>query len=191
VDRRRLLGGGACLAVGAAAGWLAARLWPGAELLPRVEAAADEEGAEARVKKLKLELPKVAAPKGAILAPAVRAGDLLFLSGRTAGKAGKVGKEVTLKQAQQAAREVALGHLAVMRSELGSLDKAVRLVKVLGMVNCTPDFTQQPQVINGYSELMVQVFGEKAGKGARSAVGMGSLPGGAPVEVEAIFQVKA
>jgi enamine deaminase RidA (YjgF/YER057c/UK114 family) len=189
VDRRRLLGGGACLAVGAVAGWLGARLWPGAEVLPRAEAA-DEEGAEARVKKLKLELPKVTAPKGAILAPAVRAGDLLFLSGRTGGKAGKVGKDVTVKQAQQAAREVALGHLAVMRSELGSLDKVVRLVKVLGMVNCTPEFTQQPQVINGYSELMVQVFGEKAGKGARSAVGMGSLPGGAQVEVEAIFQVK-
>jgi enamine deaminase RidA (YjgF/YER057c/UK114 family) len=190
VDRRRLLGGGACLAVGAVAGWLGARLWPGAELLPRAEAAADEDGPEARVKKLKLQLPKATPPKGAVLAPAVRAGELLFLSGRTGGKAGKVGKDVTLKQGREAAREVALGHLAVIRSELGSLDKVVRLVKVLGMVNCTPEFTQQPAVINGYSELMVEVFGEKAGKGARSAVGMGSLPGGVPVEVEAIFQVK-
>jgi hypothetical protein len=66
----------------------------------------------------------------------------------------------------------------------------VRLVKTLGMVNCTPDFTRQPQVVNGFSDLMVEVFGEKAGKGARSAVGMGSLPGGIPVEVECIFQVK-
>lgn len=175
LDRRRLLGG-AALAVGALAGG--------------AEAAAQEDGAEARVKKLKLELPKVTAPKGAVLLPAVRAGELLFLSGRTGGKPGKLGAKVTIEQGRAAAREVALGHLAVLRAELGSLDKVVRLVKVLGMVNCTPEFTQQPQVINGYSELMAEVFGEKAGKGARSAVGLASLPGGAPVEVEAIFAVK-
>lgn len=191
LDRRALLRGGACVLFGAAGGWLAARHWPDLDTTSRAEAAeAEDEGPEARVKKLKLELPRVSPPKGAILAPAVRAGDLLFLSGSTGGKPGKVGKDVTVKQAQEAARQVALRHLAVIRAELGSLDKVVRLVKVLGMVNCTPEFTQQPQVINAYSELLVQVFGDKAGKGARSAVGMGSLPGGAPVEVEAIFQVK-
>ena len=80
--------------------------------------------------------------------------------------------------------------LASVRAELGSLDRIVRLVKTLGMVNATPDFTQQPQVINGFSDLMVEIFGEKAGKGTRSAVGVGSLPGGAPVEVECVFQVR-
>jgi enamine deaminase RidA (YjgF/YER057c/UK114 family) len=80
--------------------------------------------------------------------------------------------------------------LSSVRATLGSLDKVVRLVKVLGMVNCTLDFTQQPQVINGFSELMVQVFGEQAGKGARSAVGMGSLPSNIAVEIEAIFEVR-
>ena len=81
--------------------------------------------------------------------------------------------------------------LSVVRAELGSLDKVVRLVKTFGMVNCVPSFTQTPQVINGFNDLMVEVFGEKAGKGARSAVGMGSLPGGIPVEIEVIFQVRA
>jgi hypothetical protein len=85
---------------------------------------------------------------------------------------------------------VGLVILGVVRAELGSLDRVVRLVKTLGMVNCTPDFTDQPLVINGFSDLMVEVFGEKAGKGARSAVGMASLPGGIPVEVEAVFQVR-
>src|SRR5207244_1885915 len=103
---------------------------------------------------------------------------------------GKVGKDMTVKQAREAARLVGLTILAVVRAELGSLDKVVRLVKTLGMVNCTTDFTQQPEVVNGFSELMVQVFGDKAGKGTRSAVGMGSLPRGVPVEVEALFQVK-
>ena len=80
--------------------------------------------------------------------------------------------------------------MSILQAELGSLDKVVRLVKVLGMVNCTTDFKQQPAVINGFSELMVEVFGETAGKGARSAVGMGSLPANIPVEIEAIFQVR-
>jgi hypothetical protein len=78
----------------------------------------------------------------------------------------------------------------VVRSELGSLDRVVRVVKALGMVNCTPDFTQTPAVVNGFSELLIQIFGDTAGKAARSAVGMASLPGGVPVEVEVIFQVK-
>ena len=103
---------------------------------------------------------------------------------------GKVGKELSLKEGREAARSVGLVILSVVRAELGSLDRVHRLVKTLGMVNCTPDFTQQPQVVNGFSDLMVEVFGEKLGKGARSAVGMGSLPGGIPVEIECVFQVK-
>jgi len=81
--------------------------------------------------------------------------------------------------------------LSVVRAELVSLDKVVRLVKTFGMVNCMPNFTQTPQVINGFNDLLVEIFGEKAGKGARSAVGMNSLPDGSAVEIEVIFQVKA
>lgn len=152
--------------------------------------------AEEQLKKLKLELPPVAKP-GNTLVGAVRVGDLLFCSGQGPGNVdgkpslGKVGQDLDVKQGNAAARSVGLRMLSVVRAELGSLDKVVRLVKVLGMVNCTPDFRQQPQVINGFSDLMVEVFGDTAGKGARSAVGMSSLPGGIPVEIEAIFQVKA
>lgn len=152
--------------------------------------------AEEQLKNLKLELPTLARSPGSLIVPCVRAGDMLYVSGHTpvdaAGKAvvGKLGKDMDAKQGQEAARLVALRVLSVVRGELGSLDRVVRLVKTLGMVNCTPEFTQTPQVVNGFSELMIQVFGEAAGKGARSAVGMASLPGGVPVEVEVIFQVR-
>ena len=152
--------------------------------------------AEEQIKKLKLELPAPGKAGVGTIVPAVRAGDMLYVSGHTPstpdGKpvVGKLGKDMEVKQGQEAARLVALRVLSVVRAELGSLDKVVRLVKVLGMVNCTPDFTQTPAVVSGYSELMIQVFGEQAGKGARSAVGMASLPNGVPVEVEVIFQVK-
>jgi enamine deaminase RidA (YjgF/YER057c/UK114 family) len=102
---------------------------------------------------------------------------------------GKVGRDLTIEQGNAAARLVGLRILANVRHSLGSLNKVERLVKVLGMVNATPEFGQQPQVVNGFSDLMVEIFGEERGKGARSAVGMGSLPGGIPVEVEAIFEV--
>jgi enamine deaminase RidA (YjgF/YER057c/UK114 family) len=102
---------------------------------------------------------------------------------------GKVGADLDVEQGKAAARQTGLAILATVRSHLGSLDRVVRLVKVLGMVNCTPDFVDQPKVINGFSDLMVEVFGDP-GKGARSAVGMGSLPSNIAVEVEAIFQVK-
>ncbi len=153
-------------------------------------------GHEERLKKLKLELPKVELPRGVTLVPAVRAGDMLYVSGHIPIKngkpvVGKLGKDMSVKEGREAARLVGLTILAVVRRELGSLDRVVRLVKTLGMVNCTPDFTRQPEVINGFSDLMVAVFGEKAGKGTRSAVGMSSLPLGAPVEVEALFQVKS
>jgi enamine deaminase RidA (YjgF/YER057c/UK114 family) len=193
-DRRRFLAGGGCVAAGAALGYLVPR-WAGAGLAPAAAAALGEGGAEERLRKLKLTLPPVSKP-GATLVPAVRVGEVLYVSGHGPGKVdgkavlGKLGKELTVKEGQAAARLVGLVILGVVRAELGSLDKVVRLVKVLGMVNCTPDFTQQPAVINGFSDLMVEVFGASAGKGARSAVGMASLPGGIPVEIEAIFQVR-
>ena len=127
---------------------------------------------------------------------AVRTGNLLFLAGKgpRPGKdgrrpKGKVGREYTVEQGYQHARTVGLDLLAVMRAELGSLDKVKRVVKVLGMVNAVPEFDDQPKVINGCSDLFVEVFGER-GKHARSAVGMGSLPMGIPVEIECIVEVE-
>jgi enamine deaminase RidA (YjgF/YER057c/UK114 family) len=103
---------------------------------------------------------------------------------------GKVGKDVDIDSAAKAARRCAIGLLATLRSEVGSLNKVKRLVKTTGMVNCTPDETQQPEVINGCSQLIVDVFGEENGKGARAAVGMASLPRGAICEIEMIFELK-
>jgi enamine deaminase RidA (YjgF/YER057c/UK114 family) len=151
-------------------------------------------GAEARIKELGLQLPTPPSPV-ATYVPAVQVGNLLFVSGhgplKTDGKmiTGKVGADMTLEQGKEAARVTGLAILANVRKALGSLDRVMRLVKVLGMVNATADFKEHPQVINGFSDLMVDVFGDVAGKGARSAVGMGSLPGNIAVEVEAIFEV--
>jgi enamine deaminase RidA (YjgF/YER057c/UK114 family) len=151
-------------------------------------------GAEANLKKLGIDLGTVSAPV-ANYVNAVRTGNLLFLAGKgpraDAGGArptGKVGRDYTAEQAYQHARSVGLDLLAVMRQELGSLDKVKRVVKVLGMVNAVPEFTDHPKVINGCSDLFVEVLGE-AGKHARSAVGMGSLPMGIPVEIECIVEV--
>ncbi|MBI3855510.1 MAG: RidA family protein [Planctomycetes bacterium] len=152
--------------------------------------------AEEQLKALKIELPVIPKPLASLIVPCVRAGDLLFVSGHTPvgadGKSivGKLGQDMDVKQGQEAARIVALRVLSVVRTELGSLDRVVRVVKALGMVNCTPDFKETPAVVNGFSELLVQVFGDAAGKAARSAVGMASLPGGVPVEVELILQVR-
>jgi enamine deaminase RidA (YjgF/YER057c/UK114 family) len=192
-NRRRFLSNCGWVAVGATGGLLLPRWFASVEPAAAQEKSAPS--AEAQLRKLKLELPPVAKP-GATLVPAVRAGDMLYVSGHGPRKAdgtsvvGKVGQDLDVKQGQEAARLIGLQVLSVVRQELGSLDNVVRLVKTLGMVNATPDFKQQPQVINGFSNLMVEVFGEKAGKGARSAVGMGSLPGGIAVEIEAIFQVR-
>jgi enamine deaminase RidA (YjgF/YER057c/UK114 family) len=101
-----------------------------------------------------------------------------------------VGKDLTLEQGKEAARQTGLAILATLRNHLGSLDKVKRLIKSFGMVNCTADFKDQPKVINGYSELMKDVFGDDAGVGVRSAVGHNSLPGGMAVEIEAIFEVE-
>lgn len=151
-------------------------------------------GAEARVAELKLEFPQAPKPV-ATYVTAVRHGDLLYVSGhgplRPDGTlmTGKVGADLDVAGGSAAARQTGLAILATVRSHLGSLDQVVKLVKVLGMVNSTADFAEHPKVINGFSDLMVEVFGDP-GKGARSAVGMGSLPGNIAVEVEAIFQVK-
>lgn len=151
--------------------------------------------AEERLKELNLTLPPPPKPV-AKYKPAIQVGNLLFVSGHGPAKidatspiAGKVGADLTLEQGQEAARLVGLNILATVRNTLGSLDKVKRLIKTLGMVNGTPTFLQHPQVINGFSELMAQVFGEDAGVGSRSAVGMGSLPGNIPVEIECTFEV--
>jgi enamine deaminase RidA (YjgF/YER057c/UK114 family) len=149
--------------------------------------------AEKRLRKLGIDLGTVSAPV-ANYVNAVRAGNLLFLAGKgpraVDGKRpqGKVGREYTAEQAYQHARTVGMDLLAVMRAELGSLDRVKRVVKVLGMVNAVPEFQDHPKVINGCSDLFVEVLGE-AGKHARSAVGMGSLPMGIPVEIECIVEV--
>ncbi len=151
--------------------------------------------AEQRLAELHLELPPAPKPI-AVYKPLVVAGNMAYVSGHGPLRpdktliVGRVGKDLDLEQGKAAARQVGLAILATLRSELGSLDRVKRLIKVLGMVNCTDDFHQQPAVINGCSELFVEVFGSEKGIGARSAVGMGSLPGNIAVEIEAIFELE-
>ncbi|HEU5117559.1 MAG TPA: RidA family protein [Isosphaeraceae bacterium] len=150
--------------------------------------------AEARLAELGLELPPAPKPM-ANYVTAVRQGNLLYVSGhgplRSDGTlhTGRVGDDLDLHEGYQAARQTGLAVLATLKHHLGSLDHVARVIKVLGMVNCTHDFPDQPKVINGFSDLMVEIFGDP-GRGARSAVGMGSLPGNIAVEVEAIFEVE-
>ncbi len=151
--------------------------------------------AEARLSELSLTLPP--APKSmGVYKPVVVVGNLAYLSGHGPLKVdgslltGRVGSDVDLEAGKAAARQTGLAMLATLRQHLGSLDRVKRVVKSLGMVNSTPDFVEHPAVINGYSELMRDVFGEDAGVGARSAVGMGSLPGNITVEIEAIFEIE-
>lgn len=149
---------------------------------------------EIRVQELHLTLPPAPKPV-AVYKPAVRVGNLLFVSGHGPLKAdktlitGRVGQDLKLEDGQAAARQVGLAILATLRDALGSLDKVKRLVKSLGWVNSTDDFVDHPKVINGYSELMRDVFGED-GIGARSAIGTNVLPGNIAVEIEAIFEVE-
>lgn len=149
---------------------------------------------EERVASLGITLQEAPAPV-ANYVNAVRTGNLLYLAGKGPSKPeggyiiGKVGADLSIEEGYQAGRLTAIAHLSVLKAELGDLNKVVRLVKVLGMVNCAPDFQNQPEVINGYSDLMVEVFGER-GKHARSAVGMASLPRGIAVEVEVIVEVE-
>jgi enamine deaminase RidA (YjgF/YER057c/UK114 family) len=151
--------------------------------------------AENRLRDLKLELPPAPKPV-AVYRPVVLTGNLAYVSGHGPLKSdktlitGRVGADLKLEDGKAAARQTGLSILATLRSELGSLDRVTRVIKVLGMVNCTPDFRDHPQVINGCSELFAEVFGNESGIGARSAVGMGSLPGNIAVEIEAIFEIK-
>jgi enamine deaminase RidA (YjgF/YER057c/UK114 family) len=153
-------------------------------------------GADARLKELNLTLPQPATPIANYVG-AVRTGNLLFVAGhgpiRRDGKmssVGKLGRELTTEQGYQVAREVGLNLLATVRASLGSLDRVKRIVKVLGMVRSAEGFGDQPKVINGFSDLMVEVFGEAIGKHARSAVGMAELPSGIPVEIEMVLEVE-
>lgn len=148
---------------------------------------------EAKLKALNLEVP--AAPKPvANYVPVVRVGDVLFLSGVLPSRdgqlimTGKLGQHLTIEQGMEAARVSALNALAIVKSEVGSLDRVKRIVKMVGHIASAPGFTDQPQVLNGASDLLVQVFGE-AGKHARVAVGAAELPRQAPVEIELIVQV--
>ncbi len=149
---------------------------------------------EERFAQLKLALPPTPRPV-AVYRPLVVAQGLAYVSGhgpvRTDGTliVGRVGADLPLAAGHAAARQVGLAILATLRAQLGSLDRVKRVVKVLGMVNSAPDFLEHPKVINGCSELFAQVFGEADGIGARSAVGMGPLPGNIAVEIEAIFEL--
>jgi len=148
-----------------------------------------------RLAELKLELPNPASPMANYI-PAVRSGNLLFLSGQICqwnGErrfTGKLGAEISLEQGREAARLCGLNLLAQAKRALdGDLDRVVRVVRLGGFVNAVPEFAEQPQVVNGASDLMVAVFGD-AGRHARTAVGVGSLPGGAAVEVDAVLEVR-
>jgi enamine deaminase RidA (YjgF/YER057c/UK114 family) len=148
---------------------------------------------EKRLQELGIELPPIPASLGNYV-QYVQTGNLVFLSGAGPHKGdghvptGKVGGDVSVVEAYQHARSIGLVQIAKLKDALGDLDRVNRVVKVLGMVNGVPEFGEHPKVINGFSDLMVEVFGDK-GRHARSAVGMGSLPSGIPVEIEAIVEV--
>jgi len=190
IPRRSFLRDSLFLTAGGCAGWLLSTQRDFAS-----RATADDKPAhEARLAALGLELPAPAKPVAVYVTAAIT-GNLLYTAGHipltAEGKPlpGRVGQDFTLEQGRDAARQVGLSILSTVQNKLGTLDRVARLVKVLGMVNCTPEFSQQPQVINGFSELMIQVFGEDAGKAARSAVGVAALPANVPVEIEAIFEI--
>lgn len=149
--------------------------------------------AEQKLKELGLMLPQPPKPVANYLT-AVKTGNLLFISGHgpyddgNTKISGKVGRELTMEEGYQAARNVTLNCLATVKAAVGDLDKVKRVVKLLGMVNCTEDFKDQPKVINGCSDLLVAIFDE-TGKHARSAVGMQALPNQIPVEIEMILEI--
>lgn len=151
---------------------------------------------ERRLEELKIVLPRAATPVGSYV-PGVMVGNILFMSGHgpfdSEGRVtstGKLGRDMSIEQASAVAREVALNMLGSARSIVGSLDRVKRVVKVLGLVNCVDGFTAAPRVINGFSDCMVEIFGD-AGRHARSAFGVTELPAGIPVEVEAVFEINA
>ena len=163
-------------------------------LVSTVNAQSKKTDVEARLKELGITLIKPSAPV-ANYVKAVRVGNLVYLSGHGPDKPdgglviGKVGSDLTLEQAKDAARLVGISLLSTLKGEIGDLNKVKRIVKVLGMVNAIPTFEKQPQVINGCSDLMVEVFGEN-GRHARSSVGVASLPSNIPVEIEMIVELK-
>ncbi|MFH1919740.1 MAG: RidA family protein [Planctomycetota bacterium] len=150
--------------------------------------------AEAKLAELGLELPPAPRPQG-LYKPMVVTGNIAYVSGHGpmlpdgSFVTGLVGSKLDQQAAYEAARLTGLAILATLRAELGSLDRVHRVLKVLGMVYCTPDFDQQPAVINGCSQLFADVFGLEAGIGARSAVGVAALPMGIAVEIEAVFEL--
>ena len=149
--------------------------------------------ADAKLAELGLELPPAPKPAG-VYSPLVQTGNLIYLSGHGPLKSdgtlisGKVGSDLTQEEGKAAAQQTGLALLATIKDQLGSLDKVKRIIKVLGMVNAVPDFTEHPSVINGCSELFVELLGEN-GRAARSAVGMGSLPGNIAIEIEVIAEL--
>lgn len=149
---------------------------------------------EEHLAKLRLELPPAPKPMG-VYKPLVVAGEMVYVSGHGPLRADKtlitgvVGRDLSLDEGKAAARQVGLAILATLRTQLGGLDAVRRVVKLLGMVNSAPDFYEHPKVINGCSELFVEIWGEENGAGARSAVGMAALPGNIAVEIEAIFEL--
>jgi len=150
--------------------------------------------AEPQLIALGLTLPP-SPPRGGVYKPVVIVGNIAYVSGHGPylgdGEyiTGRVGADLDMEAGKAAAKQTGLALLATLKSELGSLDRVKRVVKLLGMVNCTSDFGDHPKVINGCSELFGQIWGEDCGIGARSAVGMGSLPGNIAVEIEGIFEL--
>ena len=161
---------------------------------PNNTTSAEDYDPEARLKELGIVLPEPPRPV-ANYVNGVRIGNLIFLAGKGPRRAdgteltGKLGADVTIEEGYEGARLTAINQLAVLKDMLGDLRKVKRIVKVLGMVNSDPSFVQQPRVINGFSDLMVKVFGER-GRHARAAVGMASLPRGQAVEIELIVEVE-
>jgi enamine deaminase RidA (YjgF/YER057c/UK114 family) len=151
--------------------------------------------AEQKLQELKLELPPAPAPLG-VYKPLMIHGKTAYISGHGPVKSdgslmtGRIGEELNQQDGYFAARQTGLAILATLKSQLGSLDRVKRVVKLLGFVNCTDNFSQQPAVINGCSELFVEVFGKEKGIGTRSAVGTNSLPGYIPVEIEGVFEIR-
>ncbi|MCC8144164.1 MAG: RidA family protein [Tannerellaceae bacterium] len=150
--------------------------------------------ADEQFEKLGLSLPLAPAPLG-VYKPCLIDGKYLYLSGHGPVQddksliTGRIGRELTQEEGKLAARQVGLTMLSTIKQNLGSLNKVKRVIKVLGMVNCTPEFEKHPYIINGCSELFAAVWGEENGVGVRSAVGFGSLPDNIPVEIEAIFEL--
>jgi len=147
-----------------------------------------------KITKLQKELPPAPAPMG-VYKPFLIVGRLVYVSGHGPLKKdgslmkGKVGKDIDMEEGKKAARQVGLAILSTLQANLGNLNRIKRVIKVLGMVNCTEDFGKHPYVINGCSEVFAEVFGAENGVGVRSAVGMGSLPDNIPVEIEAVFEL--